>query len=235
MPVSGLGQMQLQEMVRLVRLEAGHSSRSSHGQNTREHIIAALQRKQRELYEAHSWRVLSVERSLTFQGGDRTLNFPSDINPIRQCSVWHVYGDEYVRLAKGIGPAQYQQFDSRIDERSYPPERWDYDADLGQIELWPVPSDSGELLVNGTRALGELTDDEHYSTLNGDMLVLYVAAEVLARHQAADADQKFAAAEGLRRSLLTNEGNAFSRPARYGLGGRRRHPRRGIDYMPSSG
>jgi hypothetical protein len=104
-----------------------------------------------------------------------------------------------------------------------------------QMEVWPVPAQAGFLRVIGRRALKPLVDDTDVSTLDGTLLVLFVAADILARQKSEDARVKLTAAQRYLRNLARRQ--TANKRTPFILGGgmisTSRLPRPGLDYIPS--
>jgi len=99
-----------------------------------------------------------------------------------------------------------------------------------------VPSQAGTLRINGRRALSAMVADADYSTLNGSLIGLHVAADILARNKAEDAKVKMNEAQRLLRNLARRQTANKRKP--FVLGGGipsswAQQLRPGIDYIPS--
>jgi hypothetical protein len=197
----------LGELIDDVRAEAGHSLQSNLGTAMRDVLIKVIQRQQRRLWEDHDWTFLRVERDVAVQAGQRYYDFPSDLNLERVERVEFKWDDRWHRLEYGIGRTQLDQYDSDRDVRSWPVYRWK-EAENNQIEVWPVPSLNGDTVnlsglirFTGIRALRPLVQESDRADLDDTLLVLYSAAEILAREKAADAGLKLQLAENHYRRL----------------------------------
>jgi hypothetical protein len=197
----------LGELIDDVRAEAGHSLQSNLGTAMRDVLIKIIQRQQRRLWEDFDWTFLRVERDVPVQAGLRYYNFPSDLNLERLEKVEFKWDDRWHLLEYGIGPTQYDQYDSDRDVRSWPVYRWK-EHENEQIELWPIPSQNGSaspltgaVRFTGIRKLRPLVAESDVADLDDTLLVLYSAAEILAREKAADAGLKLQLAEQHYRRL----------------------------------
>lgn len=197
----------LGELIDDVRAEAGHSLQPNLGTAMREVLIKVIQRQQRRLWEDHDWTFLRVHRDVPVQAGQRYYDFPADLNLERVERVEFKWDDRWHRLEYGIGRAQLDQFDSDRDVRSWPIFRWQ-EAEDNQIEVWPVPSLNGGLTppaglirFTGIRALRPLVQESDRADLDDTLLVLFSAAEILAREKANDAGLKLQLAETHYRRL----------------------------------
>jgi hypothetical protein len=197
----------LGELIDDVRAEAGHSLQANLGTAMRDVLIKVIQRQQRRLWEDHDWTFLRVDRDVPVQAGQRYYNFPADMTLERVERVEFKWDDRWHKLDYGIGATQYDQYDSDRDVRSWPIYRWK-EAEDNQVELWPVPSQNGALnppngLVRfkGIRTLRPLVQESDRADLDDTLLVLYSAAEILAREKASDASLKLQMAENHYRRL----------------------------------
>lgn len=197
----------LGELIDDVRAEAGHSLQSNLGTAMRDVLIKVIQRQQRRIWEDHDWTFLRVERDVPVQAGQRYYDFPADLTLERIERVEFKWDDRWHRLEYGIGATQYDQYDSDRDVRSWPVYRWK-EAENNQIELWPVPSLNGDagnysglVRFRGIRALRPLVQESDRADLDDTLLVLYSAAEILAREKASDAGLKLQMAEQHYRRL----------------------------------
>lgn len=184
-----------------LRAEAGHSLQANLGTAMRDVLIKVLQRQQRRLWEDHDWTFLRVHRDVAVQAGQRYYNFPADLTIERIEKVEFKYGDRWIPMEYGIGRTQYDQYDSDRGIRAFPVERWQ-EHENDQLEVWPVPSQNGSLAnasdmvrFHGIRKLRPLVDESDVADLDDTLLVLFSAAEILAREKSADASIKLQMAE----------------------------------------
>ena len=191
----------LGELIDDVRAEAGHSLQANLGVAMRDVLVKIIRRQQRRLWADHDWSFLKVHRDVAVQAGQRLYDFPDDLDMERVEKVEFKYGDRWIPLAYGIGREQYDQFDSDRGIRSFPVERWTVHED-DQVELWPIPSQTGNVAsatdvvrFHGIRKLRPLVAESDLADLDDTLLVLYSAAEVLAREKSSDASLKLQMAE----------------------------------------
>lgn len=193
------------------RAEVRASGNPAHNSSVRETQVRLLQRVQEWLYDEVAWPHLRVRRDLALQAGQRYYDCPSDLDIDRLETIDVRYGEEWVRLGDGIGNDHYSTWDSDLDVRSWPVERWQvYEDD--QIEIWPIPASNadmttreGMLRLTGVRTLRPLVADSDTADLDDRLIVLYAAAETLAASGADDAQVKLAAAQQRRAQLVGNQ------------------------------
>lgn len=191
----------LGELIDDLRAEAGHSLQPNLGTAMREVLIKVLQRQQRRLWEDYDWKFLNVRRDILTQAGQRYYNLPPDMAFENIERVEFKDGDRWIHLHYGIGDTEYSEYDSDRDIRATPALRWQ-EADDGQFEIWPIPSNngvsetlSGAVRFHGKRNLRPLVAESDRADLDDTLLVLYSAAEILAREKADDAKLKLQMAE----------------------------------------
>ena len=191
----------LGQLIEDLRAEAGHALAPSLGASTRDVFINVLRRQQKRLWEDYSWPFLRVSRDIPVQAGLRYYNIPTDMTWERIERIEFRWGDRWQKLEYGIGIEHYNQYDSDLDIRSYPVYRY-REAEHNQVELWPVTSENGNATTRdgmvrftGIRNLSQFTGDADRADLDDQLLVLFSAAEVLARQKTNDASSKLAQAQ----------------------------------------
>jgi hypothetical protein len=191
----------LGELIDDVRAEAGHSLQANLGTAMREVLIKIIQRQQRRLWEDYDWTFLRVNRDVAVQAGQRYYDIPTDLSLERIERVEFKYGDRWLVMQHGIGREQLDQHDSDKGIRAFPVERW-AEYENNQVEFWPIPSQNGSVATasdivrfTGIRKLRPLVQEGDRADLDDTLLVLYSAAEVLAREKSADAGLKLQLAE----------------------------------------
>lgn len=229
--------VQLVDLITDVRAEAGYSLNEAHGRSQRETIARRLRRKQTTLWNAFDWPMHSYYWDVAVEAGDRYVNYPSEVDQTRVNCIALQWDDRWVPLARGVGLRELNLYNSDNDEQSFPPSCWDHryqtglsNGQLGQIEVWPIPNEACTLRVWGHETLPALVADTDRCTLDSDMLILYVAGELLMREDKADAQLKLGEAEGLRRNIL-GQSDQSKGMAVYGGASRSGGARRGIDFV----
>lgn len=192
------------------RSEIRASGNAAHNQGARENQVQLLQRTQEWLWEEHDWAHLKIRRSLPLQAGQRYFDTPDDMDIDRLESIEVRYGNDWLPLMNGIGPAQYSAWDSDLGIRSWPVERWQIYEDE-QFEVWPIPESNanpdtldGTLRLNGIRNLRPLVADNDRADLDDRLITLYAAAEHLGARGADDAAIKLQMAERRFQALVGN-------------------------------
>jgi hypothetical protein len=185
----------LLELREMLRAEIGASSNVGMGVNTIDQYDHLLRRTQQRLWADHDWDFAYIERDTNLVASQRYYSFGVDIDPDNISSAHIKYGDIWHNLEYGIGPQQYNFQDSDIaGNKSEPVVRWrHYEND--QFEVWPVPSSAGQKVrFKAIKKLSNLNLPTDTAELDDNLIVLFSAAEVLARTKAADAQAKLAQA-----------------------------------------
>jgi hypothetical protein len=225
----------LSRLVKDLRAECGHSLAVAQGQASEETLRYLLNRTQEELYVGYEWPFLKTHRTIIPQAGERYYDYPADIPFDRVTHIWcHTQNSaDWRPLEKGINPGLFTSSDSDQGATSWPVQRWDHDADRQQIELWPIPSQStGELYVYGMKPLDPLVDNEDVCTLDGTLIVLFTAVEVVGRTAPQEADLKNQKAQRHLQRVLGSQGSR-KRAWTSLSGSGRAAPVIGLDYIPS--
>jgi hypothetical protein len=243
-------QYQLSELLAGLRAEIGHSTNVAHGVNDRETLIYYLNRTQIQLYQDFDWPQLIVDRDIDLIGGQRYYPYPADMAFDDVVSVHVLIGSTYQELGYGVGPAEMTLVNSDQFAQQWPTLKWMHNADLGLLELWPVPPDSLSLplpadpgvymvRLRGTKTVVSMVDDSDLSILPGHLIILFAAVEILQRDDAKDAALKLNKAnEAMRRHRVRQGSHKRVRATAIGAGGgdaqARRHypPAIGLDYVP---
>lgn len=183
----------LEELLAMTRAEAGHSRKVSSGVDFEDSIKTGLRRVQEIFYYDYDWPFLQYQPFKNLVAGERYYDMPNNMDFERSEYVVVWYGGEPYELERGIGPAEYAQYNSNNDERAGPPLRWDikYVDSLGseQIEVWPIPPDNTyQLQFYGFRQLNALVADSDRADLDDQLLALTLAGEMLAKQKSANAD-----------------------------------------------
>lgn len=234
------GVLTLAQMLDRLKGEAGISQNAAHALSVRDSYIQLLQRTQEELYIQHEWPHLKVQRQMALPAGQRYHQYPADLEFTGINQAWSVDGGNWYPVGFGIDPIMFNDYNSDAGERSTPLQRWDNYADAADgnmFEVWPIPDVDTVIRFEGRKKLGPLIEDTDKSTLNGIMIVLYAAADLLARSKAEDAPLKLQRAQQFLRAVKVKMGANKTGPFILGGGvdpySRPNMPRIGLDYIPT--
>lgn len=191
-------------LVDKLKAEAGQSALVSAGVDALPALKQILRRTQETLYDDYAWPHMRFMPFKNLAAGQRYYDLPSGLNMerIEDVAVWH--NGKPMPVERGIGFAEYASYDSDSDDRADPVLRWDIRSPSGtpQIEVWPLPATNAStgpshnrLHFIGIRSLSALTADADTADLDDQMIVLFAAAEMLARQKSEDAPAKLAAAQ----------------------------------------
>lgn len=203
---------QLRELVSGLRAETGKSTNVALGVNEREALATRLRMTQELLVTQYDWPFLSTDRDVPLLVGERLYAFPADMtfDGVQSVKVRTGPGNSWLPVCYGIGSDQYNMLDTEAGATSWPVSHWRVADDA--IEVWPTPDRNCTLRLSGKRAVRPLREDADVCELDGNMLVLFAAADVLGRQGSEDAQLALAKAQKLLRSILVRQDSDKSRP-----------------------
>lgn len=231
-----MARLMLSEMLNDLRAESNISLAPGHNLASRDAHVILLRRVQRELWLQNTWPDQIVYRDTYTADDQKTYEYPDDIDFESIQEAWidpGQIGDKarsFTPLLYGIGPEDHNYSDEGF--KGYP-EKWQHYADNeDQFELYPVPDGAYTVRLKGMKRLGRLVEDTDRSTLDGTLIVLYAASELLAQanNQLAGVKQQKAVAYFQRlRGMLSSQ---KTEPFVIGGGPSAYQARVGIDYIP---
>lgn len=194
----------LLELREMLRAEIGASSNVAMGVNTTNQYDHVLRRTQDRLWADHNWDFGYIQRDETLIQGERYYAFDADIDFDRIVSAHVKWDNKWQPVNYGISTAEYNAHDSDLGEVNDPVTRWRHHED-NQFEVWPVPASNGSVLrFEAIKKLTPLISPSDVAVLDDNLIVLFAAAELLARSKAADAPAKLAQAQALFNKLKGN-------------------------------
>lgn len=185
---------QLSALVDQLRAEIGASTNVAMGVNTLPNLKQILRRTQEKLWQDFDWPFAWIERDETLADGQRYYTFDNDIDfeRIRHAYVW--YASVWRELGYGITPADYNVSNPDLGAKQDPIRKWRH-WEGNQFEVWPVPASSTtKIRFRAIKKLPALLADTDVALLDDNLIVLFAAAELLARAKADDAPAKLQAA-----------------------------------------
>lgn len=229
----------LSDLIDELRVELGESLSRANGLNTIDGQRIMLRTAQRWLAETYDWPMLMIDRAEPLSPGARLYTLDEKFDPEGIAKAWTRHGSQWVPVAYGITPCEYNVFDEGV--RSDPVLRWqmreDADSPDGpQYEVWPTPASAGTLRFYGRRKLRPLVDDSDVCDLDSTLIVYAAAFRNLSRLEGVDAaavkDLFQTHLNRLRARQPKNKGNTIvmSEGAIP-----RTHLRPGLDYIPEGG
>lgn len=220
---------QLLKLVEMLREEVNRATSVAVGNDDLPSLKNKLSRTQEVLYDEYDWPFLrQVFPAKPLQAGERYYDFPVGLNPDRiddndhsdgpGVVVW--YSNLPTPIQRGIGFNEYAIYNSDAGVRQEPALAWDvrWTGTAEQIEIWPIPvSNSMTLQFKGIRTLRPLINDEHVCDLDDQLIVLFAAAEILARQGSASAPTVAAVAKS-RLARVKGRVKSGSKTYRMGMG-----------------
>lgn len=209
----------LTQLVEDLRLETGRSPNANLGIADKPALVRILTRNYETYYNDYNWPHLKVRRDKELAAGQRYYDFPVDIDPERILTVERRWSGTWTPIERGITMDDYNSYDSDdSDVRSDPVLKWDMHdtsalsaAHQFQMEVWPLPatsydSDSGDgkIRLTAIRKFTALVNDSDVCLIDGNVVVLVSAAELLAKSNKADAAAKLSAATKILRNVEKN-------------------------------
>jgi hypothetical protein len=204
--------VQLRDLITALRVELGHSLNVAQGVNSKEALAGVLKRVQEQLYAEHDWPMLMLNVKMATSQNVRFYTYPTEFDPEQVRKISALVASTWVPLQYGIQPEHYAVSDPDAGATDWPPQRWAHRPDLDQVELWPVPGSDESLYVSGQAKLKPFLADDDVCTLDGTLLVLHAAAELLARNKAEDASLKLQQSSRLLNKLLAKQGGVRREP-----------------------
>lgn len=226
-----MSQMLLSEMVVDLRAEAGHSLVLGQGTNMEDTLKYYLRRTQREIYAAFDWPQFMAYETVQVPAGTRLLPGFTNISDEQINTLWTRSGGTWIPVMFGIDPADFSAFNSDTDTRADPIQRYRYDPLGAALEIWPIPNNDTSVMGLGQIKLPPLIADGDKSLLDGQLIVMFAAANILARQKDEDASLLLNKAQQYLVALQKQNGSQKRVPQSMALGTGGRRPRNGLDYI----
>ena len=229
--MAALSKMTLADMLMDLRAELGHSLRGGQGTNMEDTLKDYLKRTQRELYVGFDWPQFIVDEQVDIPAGTRYVNGFQNISEEQINEMWCRQGSEWFPITYGINPEQYSLYDPENDVRGFPIQRYKYDDFVDGLEIWPITSIDTRILARGQRLLPDLVDDADTSLLDGQLIVLFAAANFLARQKDEDASLILQKGQQYLTNLMKQFGSQKRPMMSMGRPHTGQYPREGFDYI----
>lgn len=181
------------QIIDMTVIEAGMDPSPALSTNIRPLVKMAIQREYERIYDEFDWPFLRVHQDVLTQAGQRYYDVPSEMDMERIERVDYYWGDRWHPLDRGVYPEQYNVYNSDEDVRSEPMFRWDikWTGSAEQVEMWPIPVSNDQIVrFTGIRKKVALIADSDRCDLDDQMIVLFAAAELLARKNSPEAQLK---------------------------------------------
>lgn len=219
----------LADLRKELQIEAGLTTSATASQSV-ERLNHILNRTERLLYATGEWASQDHEEEVIVPANSQFVNLPNQITFTEVDYVHVLYGDDWLEISHGIGPHERSVYSGT--QRATPIQRWEVRAPGNtDFEVWPVGNVEQTLRFKGSKTIGGMVQDIDTCTLDGDVLVLSAAAEILGRDRKEDAALKLEMAKSLKATILKKQG-AAKRETLSLSGGHASRLRPGIDYIP---
>lgn len=221
-----------------LRAEVGHSLNAAQGTNTVDVLKYLLKRTQQDLWTNTNWPTLKISADVPMAAGQYLYAFPTGFSFEQVGEVWTSIstGYNWQPVGYGINDSMIKPGggNSQIGDNV---QFWDVEGDT-QFRIWPTPATANYTVrFNGQRLLGPFIADSDMSTLDSTLIVLFTAAEVLARAKAEDASLKLQKAQKYMNNLLINSITSKRKVSTLASGAPWRQPDRQrtpfIDFIPT--
>jgi len=177
----------LTNVLAMVKAELAYSLTSGVATAQDQELYSLIDGKQQWLAGEYDWPFLHTSADVT--ASSRYATLPTTIDYARLFNVWVFWSNYWKPLEYGIDEIQYNALSSGDVVAAVPRDpimRWSYKSDGASFEVWPVPVTSQTVRFTGVRTLTTLKSGGVYSgaatlDLDDQMIVLFVAAEKLAR------------------------------------------------------
>ncbi len=191
----------------MLKAEIGDYSGTNSTRDAELNVLLAT--KQKVLGSEHDWPFLHQQWDVSVAAGTRYVAVPTTTataaNPASQTvdidldklpEVWVYFNEIYQPVIYGVQPGEYNVFNYAKGDQSDPIMRWRYATNQNEsnlpnrFEVWPVPATTQVLRFIGKRVLTTMTSDSHTADLDDVLIVLFTAADILARKKSQDAQLK---------------------------------------------
>lgn len=147
------------------------------------------------LASEYDWPFLELRTDVPMVAGTRYYTMPTTYNQDRPIFAECKFNTYWHKLELGIGSREYNAFDSERGIKADPVYRWRQTND-GQFEVWPLPASNVQTIrLTGQQQILPLVEDADLADLDDQLLILFVAAEILSRSDMKDATTKMQKAQ----------------------------------------
>lgn len=181
----------LSQLLDDLRAELRQVTNVNAGLTTRDALVRRLQAAQQFMFNKFFFPHVRRLEYKNVAAGSRYYDIPTPFAFERVVEIRHKWNGFWGEpLTKGVGAEQYNAYDSTVDVRFDPVQRFDIrdTGSVAQIELWPMPATNvtSGLLFVGKRALLPLNADSDVCDLDSEILIRWAKADYL---QKTDADE----------------------------------------------
>lgn len=164
------------------------------------------------LVNQHGYLRGKARVSLAALAGQQYYDLPAgiDFDRLEKPEFTNLSNFRYT-IGFGIGQREYNIFRSDLGVQATPVMKWDLVNTGGklQIELWPVPSQAQTIELSGLLPLTVMVADADKCVVDDLVLVLFTAADKLARKESPQAPAKAAQAQAALNSIKASYPSRF--------------------------
>lgn len=140
--------------------------------------IRVLNRIQKDVWTARRWATLIGDYDKTLAAGQTVYDFPAGMGPINLFTAYAKWGDQWFLVTRGLDQGIVREMDPENDDRSDPPRYWDI-VENAQFRVWPEPATNGGIMrFSAMKQPVDFVEDADLSTVDRNVLALYLAAEL---------------------------------------------------------
>lgn len=179
----------LGQLMTAVRAEARMTTNAAAGLNSNENIRQVVARIYENLWDQTDWPHLEATFEIQLQAGQSLYGIPAGVRSERlseKAGYAYYPGDarRYPVRAKDIGWVEYNELEPSIPTQRLDPMRFWCIRPDDMIEVWPVPATGwpttqNSLFLRGIRNVEPLVDDADICELDGRLVSLFAAAELM--------------------------------------------------------
>lgn len=186
----------LAELILGVKAELGDAMNASVEDDRYGYLLSHMQEELAGMFDWPFLKLKGGDADVQIAAGARYANLPA-VNLDREVTVDVQYNNYWKCVEYGIGPAEYNLYDSDKQQAMDPIQRWQETDDIvddgagnrtQRFEVWPIPTINQVVRFNGQRKLAALEDDQDVADLDDVLLILGVAT-----HLAADRENEIKA------------------------------------------
>lgn len=173
----------------MLKNQLGYNTQANVALATDPELSALLTDMQFWLFSQYQWPFLYTHSDVGLVANTRYYTLPSGISLDYPTEVETKWANLWYPVAYGIKGEQYEMVDPDLNQTLDPACRWQ-NYSVTQFEIWPVPASVQTLRFWGTGLPVAFVADNDISSLDDELIVLFAAAEKLARAKQRDAPSK---------------------------------------------
>jgi len=216
----------------MLKAELGYTLTANVATADDQQLYRLIDNEQKRLAADYDWSFLDKYADVAATVGSRNLNLPlTNIVFERPTLVTRLFNTLWQEIGHGISDAEYNVVNSDLAVQQDPIQRWRLNSDGTTFEVWPIPSTAQTIRFHGQRPITSLQTAGAYDPakaldLDDLLVVLFVAANRLARTKQADAQLTLARAQARLQMLRVSGPALFARDTILGGDAADESPRR---------